>query len=135
MKKKLVIIILLALMLSACGGGQTAEPVSTDMAEIAGPTAAEELPPAEKIQIRMWTHQNDSFNAGYQALAEKYTLAHPNVEILFETFDYDTYIQNSPDGFASQDRSRYPADVRFMGVFVCRRRQPGGDARRLDHAG
>jgi len=116
MKKKLVIIILLALMISACGGGRTAEPVSTDIAEIAGPTAAEEVPPAEKVQIRMWTHQNDSFNAGYQALAEEYTLAHPNVEILFETFDYDTYIQTLQTALPAKTE----ADIlQMFGSWVC----------------
>jgi multiple sugar transport system substrate-binding protein len=111
-----VIVILLALLVSACGGSQTAEPVSTDIAEIAGPTAAEEVSPAEKVQIRMWTHQNDSFNAGYTALGEKYTLAHPNVEILFETFDYDTYIQTLQTALPAKTE----ADIlQMFGSWVC----------------
>ena len=43
--------------------------------------------------IRVWTHQNQSFNDSLQALADEYIEANPDVEIEFETFDYDTYIQ------------------------------------------
>jgi multiple sugar transport system substrate-binding protein len=43
--------------------------------------------------IRVWTHQNQSFNDSLQALADAYIETHPDVEIEFETFDYDTYIQ------------------------------------------
>ena len=43
--------------------------------------------------IRVWTHQNQSFNDSLQALADEYIEANPDAEIEFETFDYDTYIQ------------------------------------------
>ena len=43
--------------------------------------------------IRVWTHQNKSFNKSYKALAESYMADHPGVDIQFETFVYDTYIQ------------------------------------------
>lgn len=43
--------------------------------------------------IRVWTHQNQSFNDSYQALADAYIAINPNAKIEFETFDYDTYIQ------------------------------------------
>lgn len=43
--------------------------------------------------IRVWTHQNKSFNQSYKALAETYMADHPGVDIEFETFVYDTYIQ------------------------------------------
>ena len=61
--------------------------------EPAQPSGGDEAAGGEKVTIRVWTHQNDSFNAGYEALASKYMEANPNVEITFETFDYDTYIQ------------------------------------------
>jgi len=43
--------------------------------------------------VRVWTHQNNAFNDGLQALAEAYMAENPDVTIEFETFDYDTYIQ------------------------------------------
>jgi multiple sugar transport system substrate-binding protein len=45
------------------------------------------------VTLRVWTHQNRSFNRGLKDLAEAYTSEHPEVTIEFETFDYDTYIQ------------------------------------------
>jgi multiple sugar transport system substrate-binding protein len=48
---------------------------------------------AEKVSLRMWVHQNEAFNAGYQALVDAYQAEHPNVTITLESFDYDTYIQ------------------------------------------
>ncbi|MFZ0325263.1 MAG: extracellular solute-binding protein [Actinomycetes bacterium] len=67
-------VVALALLASACtssGGGSGA----------AGAT------------IRVWTHQEKSFNKAYQSLADSYMAANPDVTIEFETFDYDTYIQ------------------------------------------
>jgi multiple sugar transport system substrate-binding protein len=47
----------------------------------------------DAVTIRMWTHQNDAFTAGYQKLIDAYTTANPNVTITIETFDYGVYIQ------------------------------------------
>ena len=92
MKKLFMLFVLTALLLSACGGGAApAQPSGGE--EPAQPSGGEEPAAGEKATIRVWTHQNDSFNAGYEALAEKYMGMHPDVEIVFETFDYDTYIQ------------------------------------------
>jgi len=49
--------------------------------------------PPEKVALRMWAHQNEAFNMGYEALIEAYEKAHPNVDITLETFEYDLYIQ------------------------------------------
>ncbi len=43
--------------------------------------------------VRIWTHQNDAFNDGLQALADSFAAENPGVTFEFETFDYDTYIQ------------------------------------------
>lgn len=47
----------------------------------------------DTVAIRIWTHQNDAFTAGYQKLVDAYTAAHPNVTMTIETFDYPVYIQ------------------------------------------
>ncbi len=104
MKKILFVLMMASLMLTACGGGAGTEPAATDE------------PAGEKVTIRMWTHQNDSFNAGYEALAEKYQQTHPNVEIVFETFDYDTYIQTLQTALPAKTE----ADVlQMFGSWVC----------------
>ena len=47
----------------------------------------------DAVTIRIWTHQNDAFTAGYQKLMDDYSAAHPNVTFNLETFDYPVYIQ------------------------------------------
>ena len=101
MKHKLFIFLLLtALILSACGGGAT---------------PAEETV-GEPITLRLWTHQNDAFNEGYQTLIDAYTADHPNVNIELETFDYDTYIQTLQTALPAKTE----ADIlQMFGSWVC----------------
>jgi multiple sugar transport system substrate-binding protein len=49
--------------------------------------------PEEPVTLRVWTHQNKSFNQGLKDLGAAFEDANPNVTIEFETFDYDSYIQ------------------------------------------
>jgi multiple sugar transport system substrate-binding protein len=103
MKKLLFVFVMASLLLAACGGGaETAAPE--------GPAGG------EKVTIRVWTHQNDSFNAGYETLAAEYMGMHPEVEIVFETFDYDTYIQTLQTALPAKTE----ADVlQMFGSWVC----------------
>jgi len=68
---------------SACTFG------SEDSGSSTGGSAA----PDEPVTLRVWTHQNKSFNQGLKALAADFEAANPNVTLTFETFDYDSYIQ------------------------------------------
>lgn len=107
MKKLFMLFVLTALVLSACGGGG---------AEPAQPSGGEEPAASEKVTIRVWTHQNDSFNAGYKALATEYMGMHSDVEIVFETFDYDTYIQTLQTALPAKTE----ADIlQMFGSWVC----------------
>jgi multiple sugar transport system substrate-binding protein len=91
------ILICTALVLSACGGA--AEPAA-----------------GEKTTIRVWTHENLAFNAGYQALADKYMAEHKDIEIVFETFNYDAYIQTLQTALPAKTE----ADVmQLFGSWVC----------------
>jgi multiple sugar transport system substrate-binding protein len=75
MKKMLFsVVMIVVLLLTACGGGGQA--TST-----------------EKVTLRLWTHNNNAFNAGYDELIKAYQAAHPNVTIQRESFDYDLYLQ------------------------------------------
>jgi multiple sugar transport system substrate-binding protein len=85
-----LLVALLVLGLVACGGTQTPAPTVEKPQVTEAPTAAQ---PAETVSLRLWTHQNNTFNAGYEALIQAFEAAHPGVEITLETFDYDTYIQ------------------------------------------
>jgi len=114
MKKLFMLFVLTALVLTACGGG--AEPAQPSGGEEPAQPSGGEPAAGEKVTIRVWTHQNDSFNAGYEALAEEYMGMHPDVEIVFETFDYDTYIQTLQTALPAKTE----ADVlQMFGSWVC----------------
>jgi len=103
----LSLLIVASMLLVACGGGEVETPQ---------PSGGDEAPSGEKVTIRVWTHQNDSFNAGYEALAAKYMETHSNVEITFETFDYDTYIQTLQTALPAKTE----ADIlQMFGSWVC----------------
>ena len=99
MKKMMFVVLVLVLVLSACAGGTTK------------PAASE-----ESVTIRLWTHQNDSFNAAYTALADSYMAANPDVKIVLETFDYDSYIQSLQTSIPAKTE----ADIlQMFGSWVC----------------
>ena len=100
MKKRLwTILLIVVLAVSAC----TPQSANTDSA------AGEQSAQAEgaKTTVRVWTHRNDSFNAGYEALADAYMVENPNVEIVFETFDYDSYIQTLQTAIPAKPKQMY----------------------------
>ena len=121
-KLSLIIFVLLLAVLAFSACAQQPEATQAPAAEKPAaeqPTAEQpqaEQPSAEKVTIRVWTHQNNAFNGGYHALADKYMAEHPNVEIKFETFDYDTYIQTLQTAMPAGTE----ADVlQMFGSWVC----------------
>ncbi len=108
--KKGYLLVLWIVLLAACGGESPATTNTSDGEN--NPAAAAD----EAVTIRLWTHQNDAFNMGYQALADAYMAAHPNVTIETETFDYDTYIQTLQTALPAGTE----ADIMQMfGSWVC----------------
>ncbi|MEZ5097870.1 MAG: extracellular solute-binding protein [Nocardioides sp.] len=83
----------LALVLTACSGGTGSSTGGNGDASPTGPGGGDGGAGDMTGTLRVWTHQNKSFNKSYKALAEAYMAEHPDVEIQFETFVYDTYIQ------------------------------------------
>jgi multiple sugar transport system substrate-binding protein len=99
-----ILIITASLFLVACGGG------ATTGGETGGGGGG------ETVTIRVWTHQNDAFNEGLENLADKYMAANEGVEITFETFDYDTYIQTLQTSLPAGTE----ADIlQMFGSWVC----------------
>lgn len=116
--KKLLLITVLLFALAACGGAAEEvrpTPISATGAE-GGGAAEEGGGVGEPISLRLWTHQNDAFNGGYEALIAAYTAANPNVTITLETFDYDTYIQTLQTALPAGTQ----ADIlQMFGSWVC----------------
>jgi multiple sugar transport system substrate-binding protein len=92
MKKNLIFLFVLllttAMILTACGGS-----AETEAPTEPGDSGSEEPVMEEKVSLRLWTHQNNAFNAGYEAIIAAFMKENPNVEITLETFDYDLYVQ------------------------------------------
>ncbi|MCJ7519931.1 MAG: extracellular solute-binding protein [Anaerolineaceae bacterium] len=106
MKNKILLIttilIIATLVASACGG--TTAP------------SEEAAPAVDKTTVKIWTHQNTAFLSGYTALADKYMGLHPDVEIIIESFDYDTFIQTLQTSLPAKTE----ADIlTLFGSWVC----------------
>jgi multiple sugar transport system substrate-binding protein len=130
MKGISLIVVVAALLLTACGAPAAPEPTpaapqpATEPAPAAPQPTTESAPatvapaaaPEEKVTLRFWSHQNESFSAGFQALADKYKQTHPNVDIVFETFDYDSYLQTLQTALPAKTE----ADIMHLfGSWVC----------------
>ncbi|RMG65834.1 MAG: extracellular solute-binding protein [Chloroflexi bacterium] len=89
----LALLIVFSLVLAGCSPNTTPtesaakQPAATE--SVASPAATG----GEKIVIRVWGHQNNSFNQAHQDIINKFMEENPNVEIKFETFPWDVFIQ------------------------------------------
>jgi len=120
MKKRLIyVVIIMAVVLSACAKTTTTQApvVPTKAAE---PTSA---PPAEKVTIKVWSHSNPAFQKANDLLIAKFMAQNPNIEIKFETFEYDLYLQNLETSMVAGTE----ADVlELFGTWICPQYAKGG---------
>lgn len=101
-------LMLITLLLTACGGGA---PAKNSPAEVAAPAAD------DKIEIRMWAHQNNSFNTADQALIDQFMQANPNVTVKFETFPWDVFIQTIQTSIPAGNAADI---IQLPGGYTCR---------------
>ena len=102
--KTILVLIIVAMLLIACGG-------ASDSADT-GDTGAE----GEKITLRLWSHQNAAFQAGNDAIIQKFMEMYPNIEVKYETFEYDLFIQTLQTSMPAGTE----ADViEMFGTWVC----------------
>jgi multiple sugar transport system substrate-binding protein len=78
----------MVLILTACGGAPAAPPAAGGE-----PTTAPAASGTEKVTLRLWSHQNVAFNQANQQIVDKFMAQNPNIEVKYETFPYDQFIQ------------------------------------------
>ena len=127
MKKLIVYLtIILALTLSACA--PAAPPSAVPVQPTLPPTTAPALPTTppttapdtsasgEKVTLRLWSNQDPGFQKANQNLIDKFMQQNPNIQVKYETFEYDQYIQNLQTSMAAGTE----ADViEMFGTWVC----------------
>jgi multiple sugar transport system substrate-binding protein len=103
-----VSMLLVAALLAACGAPAAPGPAT----EGAG-TGAQE---GEKITLRVWSHQNPAFIQANEQIIAKYMEQNPNVEIVYEQFEYGQFLQT----LQTSMQAGTEADViEMFGSWVC----------------
>jgi multiple sugar transport system substrate-binding protein len=97
MKRSLFsVVVILGLLLVACGG------------------AAPSL--GGKVTLRLWSNQDPGFQKANDDLIAKFTQQNPNIQVKYETFAYDDYIQTLQTSMAAGNE----ADViELFGTWTC----------------
>ena len=95
--------VIAALFLTACGGAATTTP----------PTSA---PAGEKITLKMWSHQNTAFIQANEALIAKFEAQHPNVDVTYESFEYDLFIDTLQTSMVAGTEADM---IEMFGSWVC----------------
>ncbi len=114
--KLLSILLILAFLLAVCGGQTEEAAPEGPVEEGAAQEEAAPAEPGEKITLRLWSHQNAAFQAGNEAIIAKFTEQNPNIEVVYETFEYELYIQTLQTSMPAGTE----ADViEMFGTWVC----------------
>jgi len=71
----------------------------------AGEAVSEAPAAAEKVTLRMWSHQNPSFVGANEEIIKKYAEVKPNVEIKYENFPYADFITNIQTSMAAKNEA------------------------------
>lgn len=69
-----------------------------------------QAPSGEKISLRMWSHQNTAFVSSNEKLVQKFVDENPGIEVKYENFPYDQFIQTIQTSMAAKNE----ADVMEM---------------------
>jgi ABC-type glycerol-3-phosphate transport system substrate-binding protein len=122
----LTVVVVAGLWVSACGGAaeppapaQEAAPATEAPAQETAPTEApaqESASGGEKVTLRLWSHQNAAFQKANDEIIAKFMAQNPNIEIKYENFVYDVFIQTLQTSMPAGTE----ADViEMFGTWVC----------------
>ncbi len=70
----------------------------------------------EQVELRLWSHQNNAFISGTQALIDAYMAEHPNVTIKMEVFEYSLFLQTLQTSMPAGDEADI---IQMFGTWVC----------------
>jgi multiple sugar transport system substrate-binding protein len=70
----------------------------------------------DQVTLRLWAHQQDTFNDPLQDLIDAYTADHPNVSIEMETFEYELYLQTLQTAMPAGDEADI---IELFGSWTC----------------
>ena len=101
-RRVFVLLLIVTLLLTACGG--------------AAPAGDQPAAAGEKITLRVWSHQNTAFIAANEAVIAKFMEENPDIEVIYEQFSYDQFIQ----ALQTSMQAGTEADViEMFGTWVC----------------
>ena len=97
-----------------------AAPTSAPAATAVPPTAA---PSGAKVTLKLWSHNDPGFQKANEDLVAKFMAENPNIEIKYENFPYDSYLQTLETAMVAGTE----ADVMdLFGSWICPQYASGG---------
>ena len=132
MTRKTVSLVLAAvILLAACAPAPavptaappTQAPAAATAAPPTQPPAATAPPAQEKVSLKLWSHSDPGFQKGNEELIAKFMAENPNIEIKYETFAYDDYLQTLETSMVAGTE----ADILdLFGTWICPQYAKGG---------
>ncbi len=104
--KKVSFWLTMIILMAACrGGGPGAQirptPISAPLAAEGGGSPDQGGGVGQPIALRLWTQHNELFDPAFQALADAYTTANPDVTLTVETFPIAEYSRLVKDSLST----------------------------------
>jgi multiple sugar transport system substrate-binding protein len=122
----LSVVVVAGLWVSACGGSaatpapaQESAPAADAPAQEAAATEAPAQEPAasgDKVTLRLWSHQNSAFQKGNDEIIAKFMAQNPNIEVKYENFEYDLFIQTLQTSMPAGTEADI---IEMFGTWVC----------------
>jgi multiple sugar transport system substrate-binding protein len=108
-------LLLLAALLVACGG-EAAPSAGTEGTDSGAAASTDGAASGEKIQLRVWSHQNLAFIKANEEIIAKFMEQNPDIEVTYEQFEYSQFLQN----LQTSMQAGTEADViEMFGSWVC----------------
>ena len=115
----LIALLVLFTLLAACatqGAPPAAEQPEAPAAQEEAAAAQEEAPAGEKVELRLWMHQNPAFIQANEEIIKRFEAEHPDVTIKLESFEYSLLIQTLQTAMPAGTEADI---IEMFGSWVC----------------